>query len=377
MITRIRNRIIVVSLILVLALGIPVGANELNDAIHRQQQIEKEQSRAQGQLRSLTNQADALEKQIQQLTSEIAWAEQDLAKKEAAYAKAQDDVKKVQKEVEDKEEELESRQEALRKRVKTIYEEGELSYLEVLFQSTDISDFISRMEYMSYLVENDQTLLADIRVQKKQLDEKKKELTARMDEAKQLKEQAVAANSYLNNKKAQKEVALVENEKYQEQLLVQIEKLEKDSKALEEKIRQLQAQNTGINGHIGIWPTPGYWYITSPFGYRVHPITRQYKLHTGVDIGAPYGAKIAAAGAGIVIFSGWYGAYGNAVIIDHGNGLSTLHGHMSSRAVKYGQSVVPGQTIGYVGSTGWSTGAHLHFEVRKNGSPINPMQFYK
>lgn len=374
---RSRVKIILITLLLVFTFVIPVAGDDLNDAIRRQQQLFDEQSRAQGQLKSLSNRATQMTKQIQQLTYQISAAEIDLEKKENAYEKAIQNVVIIENEVEEKQAELDGRQDTLRKRVRSIYEEGEMSYFEVLLQSTDISDFISRMEYLSYLVDNDQKILTDIKIQKDQLYEKKEQLVAKKDEAEKLKSQAIAAKNYLDSSKGQKEVALAENKKYQDDLLVQIEKMEKDSKALEATIRELQKKNNGIIGSVGVWPTPGYWYITSAYGYRTHPITRKYTLHSGVDIGAPNRAKIISAGAGVVIYSGWYGAYGNAVIIDHGNGLSTLYGHMSSRAVANGRAVVAGQTIGYVGSTGWSTGPHLHFEVRKNGTPTSPMQYFK
>lgn len=372
-----KSKTVFIAILLVFVLVLPVSADELNDAIRRQQELLQEQSRANGQLNNLTIKAQQTEKQIQQLTSQISAAEIDLEKKEIAYAKAQQDVIVIEGEVKAKQEELEGRQETLRKRVQSIYEDGQVSYLEVLFQSTDISDFISRIEYLGCLVENDQTILSDIRSQKEQLDLQKEQLIAKKNEAQKLKEQAEQARVYLASAKSKKEIALAENKKDQEALLIQIEKLEKDSKALEATIRELQKNNKGINGSISIWPTPGYKYITSAFGYRTHPITRKRSLHTGVDIGAPYGAKIVSAGTGVVIFSGWYGAYGNAIIIDHGNGLSTLYGHMSSRAVAVNKAVVPGQTIGYVGSTGWSTGPHLHFEVRKDGVPVTPMTYFK
>ncbi len=373
---RSRVKIILITILLVFTFVIPVAGDDLNDAIRRQQQLYDQQSRAEGQLKSLSNRATQMTKQIQQLTNQISAAEIDLEKKEYAYQKAIQNVVIIENEVEEKQAELDGRQETLRKRVRSIYEEGEMSYFEVLLQSTNISDFISRMEYLGYLVDNDQKILTDITIQKDQLDEKKEQLVAKKDEAEKLKTQAIAAKSYLDSSKGQKEVALAENKKYQDDLLIQIEKMEKDSKALEAAIRELQKKNSGIVGSVGVWPTPGYWYITSAYGYRTHPITRKYTLHSGVDIAAPNRAKIISAGAGVVIYSGWYGAYGNAVIIDHGNGVSTLYGHMSSRAVANGRAVVGGQTIGYVGSTGWSTGPHLHFEVRKNGTPTNPMQYY-
>ncbi|RNC28853.1 MAG: Murein DD-endopeptidase MepM [Candidatus Dichloromethanomonas elyunquensis] len=371
-----RVKTLFVTVFIIAILVWPVSADDLNDAIQKQQDILQQQSSAESSLKNLTTKEQQMEKQVQTLTNQIASAEIDLDNKEKAYTQSQQDAVAIQGEVDAKQKELEARQETLRKRVRSIYEEGQVSYLEVIFQSSNISDFISRVEYMGSLVENDQNVVSDIRSQKKDLDDKKQLLIVKADEAQKLKEQAEAARVYLNDSKSKKELALAENKKDQEDLIVQIDKLAKDSKELESKIRELQKNNPGVKGTVSVWPTPGYWYITCPFGYRIHPITKQYGLHTGVDIGAPYGARIVAAGAGVVIFSGWYGAYGNAVIIDHGNGISTLYGHMSSRAVTTNQTVVPGQTIGYVGSTGYSTGPHLHFEVRKDGVPTTPMAYF-
>jgi murein DD-endopeptidase MepM/ murein hydrolase activator NlpD len=123
-----------------------------------------------------------------------------------------------------------------------------------------------------------------------------------------------------------------------------------------------------------LWPVPSH-YITSPFGWRIHPILGTKRLHAGMDIRAPYGTAISAAAAGTVVRSGWYGGYGNAVVIDHGGGVVTLYGHQSRVAVRAGQRVTRGQTIGYSGSTGLSNGPHLHFEVRVNGVPTDPLLF--
>lgn len=367
----------VVTGLLMICLAFPVAGDDLSDALKRQREIDQQRSRAANNLKNLTIKAEQMEMQIRTLTREIQEAEKNLAAREQAYIQSRQNVARIQKEVDMKQKELEDRQNSLRKRVRTIYEEGQMSYLEVLFQSVSISDFISRVEYLGCLVANDQNILEGIRVQKQELLEKREQLVKEMEEAKRLQELAEAAKKVLDSKRAEKEAALAANKKDQDDLLIQIEKLEKDSKALESKIRELQSKNPGgVVGTISAWPTPGYWYITSPYGYRIHPITKVKSLHTGVDIGAPYGARINAAGDGTVIFAGWYGAYGNTVIVDHGNGFSTLYGHMSSIAVSTGQVVKAGQKVGNVGSTGWSTGPHLHFEVRKNGTPTNPMAYF-
>jgi murein DD-endopeptidase MepM/ murein hydrolase activator NlpD len=130
-------------------------------------------------------------------------------------------------------------------------------------------------------------------------------------------------------------------------------------------------------GGVMKWPTPGYTRVSSPYGMRIHPIYKVKKMHTGIDIDAPSGAKIVAANSGKVILAGWNGGYGNCVIIDHGGGLATLYAHQSKILVSVGDKVQKGDTVGKVGSTGLSTGPHLHFEVRKNGSTTNPIPYVK
>jgi murein DD-endopeptidase MepM/ murein hydrolase activator NlpD len=150
--------------------------------------------------------------------------------------------------------------------------------------------------------------------------------------------------------------------------------LQAESRKLAALIRALQSRGTGKVGRGGLlWPTRGP--ITSGFGYRTHPIYGTRRMHAGIDIGAPSGQAIVAARAGVVVHAGPMGTYGNLVVIDHGNGLATAYGHNTSVTVGYGQTVAQGQLIAYSGSTGHSTGPHVHFEVRVNGSPVDPLGY--
>jgi len=358
---------------------LPSGANELGDAVQQQKDILNQKDQTRGKLNELTYTADKIKARMVQLETQIAAAQMLFEQKQAAYAQAQNQVLSAQKELDLKQKELEDRQVALGKRAKGIYESGQVSYLELLFQSVNLGDFITRMEYFAELVSNDRQLLTDIKSQKEQIVQKTNELMSKRDQAALLEKQAASVKTDLDKANAQQREALDENTKAQQVAYDNIERLESEANAWNDKIRKLQAaqagRSGGVSGSITTWPVPGYYEISSPFGWRIHPITQKRSLHTGTDIAASSGTQITAAGAGVVIMAGWNTAYGNMTIIDHGKGISTLYGHQSALNVTEGQAVQANQVIGYVGSTGWSTGPHLHFEVRVSGNPTDPLQY--
>jgi len=372
---------LVVSLLLLSTSALPSRADQLGDSLQQQKEIQNQKDQARGKLNKLTYTTDTMKAKLNQLETQIATAQTILDQKKVAFVQAQNQVTLAQKELEQKEEELNDRRLALGKRARGIYESGQVSHLELLFQSSDLSDFITRMEYFSKLVDNDRQLLADIESQKEQITRKKGELQVKRDQAAEIKAQAASVSADLDKKKSEQRVALDQNLKAQKAAFDEVDRLEAESKALTEKIRKLQAAQSGKgtkagNGTVSTWPVPGYYSISSPFGWRTHPITKKRSMHTGTDVVAPTGTKLHAAGAGVVIMAGWNTAYGNMTIIDHGSGISTLYGHQSRLDVSEGQAVNANQVIGAVGSTGWSTGAHLHFEVRVGGNPTDPIQYF-
>ncbi|MBC2722306.1 peptidoglycan DD-metalloendopeptidase family protein [Desulfosporosinus sp.] len=372
---------LVVSLLLLSTPALPSRADQLGDSLQQQKEIQNQKDQAHGKLNKLTYTTDTMKAKLNQLETQIATAQTILDQKKVAFVQAQNQVTLAQKELEQKEEELNDRRLALGKRARGIYESGQVSHLELLFQSSDLSDFITRMEYFSKLVDNDRQLLADIESQKEQITRKKGELQVKRDQAAEIKAQAASVSADLDKKKSEQRVALDQNLKAQKAAFDEVDRLEVESKALTEKIRKLQAAQSGKgtkagNGTVSTWPVPGYYSISSPFGWRTHPITKKRSMHTGTDVVAPTGTKLHAAGAGVVIMAGWNTAYGNMTIIDHGSGISTLYGHQSRLDVSEGQAVNANQVIGAVGSTGWSTGAHLHFEVRVGGNPTDPIQYF-
>ncbi|WP_298200259.1 peptidoglycan DD-metalloendopeptidase family protein [Desulfosporosinus sp.] len=367
-----------ITVTLVSSMVVPARANELDDFMAKQTEIEKAQDKAKSQIKNLQFTEEQKKQNLKELASQISVAKITLSQKDTAYLEAKTSVEAAEKELLAKQKDLEDRQEALRKRVRGIYEEGNFSYLDILFQAENLSDFITMFEYFEKLIQNDQKLLESIKIEKDKVLQKTEELKEKRDLAEKTRKEAIAAKGVLASKKQEEQNSLAEVTQAQDELFTQISKLEKDSKALEQKIRQLQAGRTGgVVGSVSYWPLPDYHTISSPYGWRIHPITKAKSLHTGTDIPAPNGTPIYAAGTGTVIYSGWYGAYGNTVIVDHGKGLSSMYPHQSKIAVSNGQNLNAGDLVGYVGSTGWSTGPHLHLEVRINGNPTDPLVYFR
>ncbi len=368
----------ILSLVFLSMTIIPLRAGELEDAVQRQGEIAAQQQEVLGKLNSLTYTADRINSELDKLRNQITAAQKTLSDKQAAYSQVQSQIKTVQGEIEQNQQELDERRQVLGLRIKGIYEDGQISYLGLLFESSNLGDFITRIEYLSKLVANDQKLLEDIKVQQERMLQQKEELEKIRSRSAQLLAEAVAAEAELKTKKQEQQTTLAQNKKAQQAVFDENERLETESNALREKIRKIQvSRKGGTVGTVSNWPVPGRYEISSPYGWRTHPISGKRSLHTGIDVPAPTGTAIHAVGAGEVIYAGWYGGYGNAVVIDHGKGVSTLYAHQSRLAVSEGQQVTQDQVIGYVGSTGFSTGPHLHFEVRINGNPTDPLQYFR
>ena len=306
--------------------------------------------------------------------------------------------------IEDKAEELADAQEAETsqyelycKRVRAMEENGSYTYLDILFNCTSLGELLGAMDDISEIMDADRRLyekytaareetervkaeyedtLADLGDKQDELEAEKARLEAEIEEATDL----------INDLEADIEAAQAEyaaNEAAEQALNAQMDAIAAQIAAEEEAARQEAAQNgTDYTGPGSTatgsytWPCPSCTYITSGYGNRIHPIFGTERWHSGIDIGAAAGATVIAADSGTVSVATYSSSYGNYVMIYHSNGTYTLYAHMSSLAVTAGQSVTKGDTIGYVGSTGWSTGPHLHFEIRSSGGTIDPTQFF-
>lgn len=283
-----------------------------------------------------------------------------------------------------------------RARVRAMEENGNTSLLAYLFSASTLGEFLTAVDDVGEIMESDRELedayiearenteavVAEYEEYKAGIVEKQDELRAEQDELQAELDEAT-----------QLIIDITANIEENAAVLAEFEQAEKEAEtnvanmviALEkQRAAEAAASGGGYGGGGGMvvgtgqfsWPVPSCTYLTSRFGLRVHPITGVTKSHTGVDIGAQSGATIVAADGGTVVLAGVNSGYGNCVMIDHGNGYKTLYGHMSSIAVSNGQTVSKGETVGYVGSTGLSTGPHCHYEVWKDGSRIDPEQFY-
>ena len=268
---------------------------------------------------------------------------------------------------------------ATNKRIVQIYKIQRKNYMEFFLNAQDINHFLDRLYYENIVMKNDKRNIKLTQQKARNI----LDLKLRIEEQKR----TLKDNEY-NMKREQKniQVAIGENEKLIEKLKTDLATWERAERDLARQSNELAAlinkstDRTSTTSHaVGGFVRPVYGGITSPYGMRMHPIFKQQKFHSGIDIGAPMGAAVRASNNGKVIFAGWYGGYGKVVIIDHGkvNGqsTSTLYAHLSVIGVSQGQTVTKSQTIGKVGSTGYSTGPHLHFEVRVNGSTVNPLNY--
>ncbi len=341
-------------------------------------------------LQALFNAINELEIEIQDLNLEVEDLELQVSEQEI-------NIDKVKIELEDIREKKDKLKELGAIRIKSMYEYGEVTMFEILIQSESISDFFNRVEYTNKLVESDRKLFENLQKLEDEtvavesaleiaqdtlqfiVDEKNAKLDDLDLKVASKGQEVENAQKLLAEQKAIQEELASQQEEAQEQLdLIASEKAQIE-KELDEIIRlkQIEINNASgvkFTGGRFVWPLPGYSRISSPYGYRT--IWGRSQFHNGTDLPAPRGTRIEAAGAGEVIISKYSVSFGNYVAIAHGDGYVTLYGHMSKRSVSAGQIVQAGQKIGEVGTTGYSTGNHLHFGVKKNGSYVNPMSFF-
>ncbi|MFP5501983.1 MAG: murein hydrolase activator EnvC family protein [Candidatus Sericytochromatia bacterium] len=321
----------------------------------------------------------SLQQKLEQTATELQDSQYRLRRAEVKLTVAQTKLQEAKRD-------FERQQGASAARLRAIYKHKALDQWEALLTSPDMTTFLTRYHYFKRISEHDSTLLED-------LDRRRKVIIQQQRQYAQQRQNMARITEMIGSQKIQlsdlteDQAKLVAKIKSERQSAEEVTKqLEADSNQIEAMIRRLIAQrraqdarNRGSRPPMGTgrfaWPCAGV--VTSPFGFRMHPILKRQIGHHGIDFGAYSGTPIFAADNAEVLYVGWYGGYGKVVILDHGGDLTTLYGHTSSYVVSAGQRIRKGQLIAYVGSTGMSTGPHLHFEVRKNGTPVNPMNYLR
>lgn len=316
---------------------------------------------------------DSLDRQIGNTETEIRNLESDIKNLETNILIAQQNI-------EYSEEQYEKKEELREDRLVAHYKAGTLSFWDMLFSANSLTDFFYRYRLMQKVNEYDKQLLAELEQEKKEIEEQKLQLEADKVTCEDKKVAAEEKKQQLSETKEVRVTYLSKLEKTEDLLEDSIDALQKKADELETELKRL-ASSSATSQYTGgsmTWPLPGFYTITSPFGNRLHPILKVYKMHTGVDIAGAgcNGKNVVAAADGKVINAGWISGYGYTVMIDHGGGIVTLYAHSQKLLVSVGQQVKRGDTIMLVGSTGYATGPHLHFEVRVNGKYVNPVDGY-
>ncbi len=261
------------------------------------------------------------------------------------------------------------------RRMVQLYKNQNMGFLELIFSTKDFISVVESSYLIDRLLKGDIDLIEKIKQTRSQMENEQEKLVGQRGRIVAMESEIQSRRSKLDRTAQLKQRSITE-------LSREIEEYERQNRELEETSREIGSliRRQGSSGQslgTGTFVKPALGWISSRFGYRRHPIFKRVIFHSGIDIAAKHGDKIRAADSGTVIFSGRKGGYGNVTIIDHGNNLSTLYAHQSRLIVSEGENVRQNQLIGYVGQTGYSTGPHLHFEVRKNGTPVDPLQYLR
>ncbi len=352
----------------------------IKDLEAEQKEIQAEINKLKGDKSDKKAVQTALQKNIDNLQSQINACNKQISDLDAAIVQLEEDI-------ETKTQELEDTKYTFRQRLRAIYMSGgeQSSAASVLMSAENLEDLLTKTELTKSISAYDSALMKKIVDDMKTIEENKAKIT-------QLKEEQEATKVSLREKRSEldKQIEEVKNtisdlDSEMDDLKDQADKIDDAIAEYEEAIKN--AQNVGSDQKYDgdfAWPCPGYYYISSPYGYRTHPISGKYKFHKGIDIAGSgiKGKPIVAAADGIVSIATYNtGGYGYYVMVNHGTGddgkkYVTLYAHMTKYIVSVGQYVKKGQTIGYVGTSGASTGYHLHFEIRANGNTTNPMSYY-
>lgn len=378
---------------------------ELKQLQEQARQAKKQQEQAEAQKQSAQHYVNKNKEYLNIVMQQITTVSNELAHISMDIENTEQQLRDTAVKLEETKARIAERSDLLDSRIRLMYTDGAVSYLDVLLSSTSFTDFLERADSLQAIANQDHVLLEEHKQDKDLLVEQQEKLNNEYDKVKKLYADAESRRSTLEKKEEEKQQLIAKYyaeieesddiSEEQEKLLVELAtkraSLEKEKNKLKaaqvytykRKKSSSSSSSSGSSsggfqgggGSMGL-PVTGAR-LSSGYGSRIHPITGKRKTHTGVDLAAPQGTDIHAAEGGVVIVAEWWSGYGNTVIIDHGDNVWTLYGHIRNGGIKVekGQQVKRGEKIAEVGSTGNSTGPHLHFEVRINGNPVDPMPY--
>ena len=331
--------------------------------------VQADKSAAQEKKSLIEQQMNVIQEEINNITAQINSYNELIAQKEEELAQA--------------EAEEEEQYDLFCQRVRVMEEQGEVSYWSILFSSSDFAELLDSFMMVEEFIEYDNAIMEQILALQAQIEEDKSQLEQAKADQEEAKAKQVAAKQELADQEAEVDKLIAQISSQEDELEAAEAKLKAAANAMDAEIKRLEkelaSQIANVPSESGfLWPLDaGYNTLSSLFGSRIHPITGKPNNHTGIDIPAPKNTKIYAAKSGVVITSTYNSSYGNYVVVSHSDGTSTLYAHMNKRNASVGQTVNQGAVIGYVGTTGSSTGNHLHFEIRLNGNRVDPIDYFK
>lgn len=374
-----KKKILIIFIIVLSLLGLCgiVVAENLEDLQNKKSDLQNQINESNEQIQEIKIELTENLEQLNNISEKIYNYESEISSLETELNTIETEIQKTSDKLNIVETSYNLQKEAFQTRMVAIYEAGDVVYLDVLLNSNSFSDFISNYYLIGEIAKYDNNLLENIEEQKKQIESAKSLLEEKKKNLNVLKKNKEKTAIALENSKVIRNSYISRLSEQEKETQSQIDEYQTELNNLESQIVALTTGNIGsdyIGGEFA-WPAPGYTTITSRYGMRIHPILKTARVHTGTDIAMPTGAYIIAANDGIVIKSMYTTGYGNMVMIDHGGGVSTLYGHGSEIIAQTGQEVKKGDIIMKAGSTGWSTGPHLHFEVRINGTAVDSLPY--
>lgn len=374
-----RSTVKMILIILVLTLVASTTAtfgNEINQINQQLKDLQNQRKDLSSELSQINTQQRDVNGELQKIGSAIASTSNEINTLQSLIQETEKNIARTEDELTFANMKIDEKKDLFARRLNAMYRNGNIAFAEVLFNSEDFSELLSNLDMVQRIVASDVELLRFLEGQKQIVESRKSELEAGRRLLGDLHQEKKNRQGMLIVSRGEQERLKQELELDKVALARQLDQLEQEAKDLEQVLLKLQSEGEYIGG-VMRWPVPGHTRISSPFGNRMHPILRSNRFHAGIDIPAPTGTNIIAAATGRVVFAGTQGGYGRTVIIDHGGGIMTLYAHNSQLLVKEGDKVTQGNVIARVGSTGMSTGPHLHFEVRERGKYVDPIPWVK